>query len=345
MTSVSVQQRSGAAEGGKGLSTEIRVGLLILIATALLVGFVLVLGGVDFGGGHTVYVDFDNPGNVKPGASVNIGGMKVGTVEDIEYRGGRLDPQTGRRSLIRLRLDIDDEVKDTIHEDALFYVTAQSVLGEQIVAIDPGNPEAPPLAENSIVRGVDPPRLDLALALGYELLDTLVTALRNNREELNDLLGNLSGIVRGLNDVLTNHRERIDRIIVNVETATAEAAQLAQSARGTIDGPEVRRIVTNLDRTLGAVARDIEPILADVRTVASNANEALGAVGPEERERIRTAIRDASRAVADAQQIVAHIRQGRGTVGAIVMDEEIYDDLQELLRDLKHNPWKFFWRE
>jgi len=27
------------------------------------------------------------------------------------------------------------------------------------------------------------------------------------------------------------------------------------------------------------------------------------------------------------------------------MDEEIYDDVQEMLRDLKHNPWKFFWRE
>ena len=25
--------------------------------------------------------------------------------------------------------------------------------------------------------------------------------------------------------------------------------------------------------------------------------------------------------------------------------KEIYDDLQELIRDLKHNPWKFFWRE
>jgi phospholipid/cholesterol/gamma-HCH transport system substrate-binding protein len=29
----------------------------------------------------------------------------------------------------------------------------------------------------------------------------------------------------------------------------------------------------------------------------------------------------------------------------VVMDEQLYDDLQELVRDLKHNPWKFFWRE
>jgi phospholipid/cholesterol/gamma-HCH transport system substrate-binding protein len=32
-------------------------------------------------------------------------------------------------------------------------------------------------------------------------------------------------------------------------------------------------------------------------------------------------------------------------VGAVVMDEALYDDIQELARDLKHNPWKFLWRE
>jgi phospholipid/cholesterol/gamma-HCH transport system substrate-binding protein len=29
----------------------------------------------------------------------------------------------------------------------------------------------------------------------------------------------------------------------------------------------------------------------------------------------------------------------------MMADEAVYDDLQELLRDLKHNPWKLFWRE
>ncbi|HEU5077514.1 MAG TPA: MCE family protein, partial [Polyangiaceae bacterium] len=47
----------------------------------------------------------------------------------------------------------------------------------------------------------------------------------------------------------------------------------------------------------------------------------------------------------EAQSLIAHVRRGEGTVGALVMDEAVYDDLQEMLRDLKHNPWKFFWRQ
>jgi phospholipid/cholesterol/gamma-HCH transport system substrate-binding protein len=47
----------------------------------------------------------------------------------------------------------------------------------------------------------------------------------------------------------------------------------------------------------------------------------------------------------DAQYMVTQMRKGRGTVGALLMDEQLFDDLQEMVRDLKHNPWKFFWRE
>jgi phospholipid/cholesterol/gamma-HCH transport system substrate-binding protein len=72
----------------------------------------------------------------------------------------------------------------------------------------------------------------------------------------------------------------------------------------------------------------------------------------EEQQKLKKSIDDvmelasrANAAAADAQEIVAHIKKGSGSVGALVMDEEVYDDLQEMVRDLKHNPWKLFWRE
>ncbi|MCC7538482.1 MAG: MCE family protein, partial [Deltaproteobacteria bacterium] len=89
------------------------------------------------------------------------------------------------------------------------------------------------------------------------------------------------------------------------------------------------------------------------RETISDVDQVIGeTLGPEQRGQIRETLtdvrslaRNADRATHDAQEIVSHIRQGRGTVGALLMDEEVYDDLQELVRDLKHNPWKFFWRE
>jgi phospholipid/cholesterol/gamma-HCH transport system substrate-binding protein len=329
----------------KGLSIEIRVGLLILVAVAILAGFVFLLGGIELGKRYPIYVDFGNPGNIKPGAAVNIGSIKVGSVDEIEYRGNRLDPKTGRRSLVRVRVSMDESVRDTIHEDALFYVTSTSMLGESIIGLDPGDPRLPVLPEGAIVQGVDPPRLDLALALAFELLENMVKLFRANRDQLRDLLQGAADMLRGVNRILTEHADSIDRIVANIETATGEAGELMGSARRTIDGPQVQRIVANLDKTLSTVSADIAPIMEDVKGLTGKANETLDAIGPEERKRIQAAVQKAAKAVDDAQAIVSHIREGRGTVGAVMMDEEIYDDIQEMLRDLKHNPWKLFWRE
>ena len=43
--------------------------------------------------------------------------------------------------------------------------------------------------------------------------------------------------------------------------------------------------------------------------------------------------------------MVGNVRHGKGTAGALLVEPQIYDDLKELARDLKRNPWKFFWKE
>ena len=334
------------------LSMEVRVGLLVLSAIVLLGGAIFVLSGVSLKPGYEVFVDFDNPGSVQAGAPVRIGGMKVGAVERVEYRGGKLDPKTGTRALVRMKLRIDREVRDTIHENALFYVTAQGVLGEQFIAIEPGWYEKPMLREGAVVHGVDPPRLDLALSLGYELLDAFATIVREHRDELAQMVNDLVSILHNVAGMLQNNRERVDRILANVETLTTESTELVRSAENKLDSAQVARIVDNIDRTLIAVSRDVGPILAEVRQTTQHADALVQTIGPEQRTQIQHVIAQAGtiadradRTLADTQEMVAKMKSGHGTVGELVMDDEMYDDLQELIRDLKHNPWKFFWRE
>ncbi|MBX3251886.1 MAG: MCE family protein [Myxococcales bacterium] len=336
----------------KGLSIEVRVGLLVLAALVLLGGFIFILGGYELGKQYELFVDFDNPGNLKPGAPVTVAGIQVGRVGDLEYRGGRLDERTGRRPLVRARVRIDENVRDTIHEDALFYIASQSILGESMISISPGDPERPALEPGAIVQGIDPPRLDLAFAMAFELLEGLTRTLRDNREELVGALRSAANLIRQLDALLEQNDGRIDRMLANLERATEQTNEVLEGASGIVNGPRTERTLRNVDRTLAAVAADIEPLMRDFRSAAERGNEALGAVGPEQRQQIQDAIRrtarlteEANATLADARAIVGHIRQGRGTIGSFVMDEAIYDDVQEMLRDLKHNPWKLFWRE
>jgi phospholipid/cholesterol/gamma-HCH transport system substrate-binding protein len=334
-------------------SIEVKVGVLILVSIGILGAFILVMGGLSFERTYPVFVDFDNPGGLQSGAPVRLAGVKVGTVDELRFMGGVVDPKTNRRTLVRAKLSIQVRAKDTIHEDALFYVTTQGVLGEQFLSIEPGSLNRPVLAEGAIVKGLDPPRLDLFLAKAYELLDTTVTALKNNRELISDIAVNTAGLLKGLNGAVTENRERINRTMENLEKLTAEANALTKDARATINNPKILRTIDNIDKIAGDVQKDSQPMLKDAREALANINRAAATIGsPEEQAKLKKAIEDiaelASRANAtasDAQQIVAHIKKGEGTVGALLMDEEIYDNVQEMVRDLKHNPWKFLWRE
>src|SRR5262245_61079973 len=110
-------------------SIEVKVGLLILVALGILGGFILVMGGLSFGKKYAVYVDFDNPAGLQTGAPVKIAGVNVGKVDEMQFRGGELDPKTGRRPMVRCKLQVQTKVQKTIHDDAEFYVTTQGVLG------------------------------------------------------------------------------------------------------------------------------------------------------------------------------------------------------------------------
>src|SRR5262245_19652457 len=97
---------------------EWKVGLLILISSAILVGFIFVLGNFSLRPGFTISVDFDYVGSLQPGAPIKVSGIKVGKVEDIEFRGGKVDAALGKRVQVRVTAWIEDRVQDAIRSDA-----------------------------------------------------------------------------------------------------------------------------------------------------------------------------------------------------------------------------------
>lgn len=336
-------------------SIEVKVGLLILIAIGILAGFVILMGGMSFQSTFKIYVDFDNPGGIQPGAPVRIAGVTVGKVKELQFRGAMAPASDGKRQpLVRLTLAVEKRYREAIRDNAVYYVTSQGVLGEQYLAIDPGSYDRPPVSEEAVVRGLDPPRLDMLLAESYELLHSTVTAMRDNKKQIEEMFNGLHSTLTGTGEFFDKNKDRLNRIAENVETLTNESNELVRAARSKyVDGPQVTRIMNNIDHATSAIARDSEPLLRDAREAMANVNRVSGTVGaPAEQEKIRQTINDVSEiasraklAAADAQSIIAHVKKGEGSVGALVMDEQVYDDLQEMVRDLKHNPWKFFWRE
>jgi phospholipid/cholesterol/gamma-HCH transport system substrate-binding protein len=192
-------------------------------------------------------------------------------------------------------------------------------------------------------------------------LHSTVLAVRENREELGETFAALRTTLKATSTLLNGNQERFDRILANVETATVEGNTLIKEGSTLVknvnekyvDSPRTERILDNVDAVAANVARETPPLLADARVTAENARRFSDSVANEEQAaKIKKVVDDtstlltkANATASDAQFMVGQMRKGRGSVGALLMDEQLFDDLQEMVRDLKHNPWKFFWRE
>ena len=336
-------------------SMEVKVGALIIISLALLAGFVVVMGGMSLEPTFRVYVDFDNPGGLQSGAPVRISGVKVGRVTAIQFRGGQIDPKTKEpEPPIRVVAQIEHQYSQAIRENSRWFVTSQGVLGEMFLAIEPGGYDRPILTDGAVVQGISPPRLDLLLSESYELLHKAYLGISGNEQKIAEIFDGLHKTLNGTGRFFETNQSKLDRIVDNVEALSLDARTSVAAARERyVDGPQITRIFNNVERVSHSLNDQLPPLLEDARVLAKDGRLLASTLASEEQlEQYRQITSDAKDAMVsakltakEAQGLVAHVRRGEGTVGALMMDEAIYDDLQEMLRDLKHNPWKFFWRQ
>jgi phospholipid/cholesterol/gamma-HCH transport system substrate-binding protein len=338
---------------------EYKVGLLILISSAILIGFIFVLGNFSLSSGFKIYVDYDYIGSLQAGAPVKVSGIKVGKVADVEFIGGKPDAKVGgKRVQVRVTAWVEDRVRDSIRPDAEFFINTAGVLGEQYLEIVPGHDwDHPPIAENTIIHGApwvhDPPRTDLVVARLYEVLDGVASVLRDDKDNIKHLLSNSANAVAEANQLLVDNRVKIGELIGNGADLAKEAkTTLAKVNAGLGDGRPVANLVADADQTLKTAQSTMTTLTPSAQALMKDATRVTGIITEQ---RIDKAIDAADKAASAAGKagglidnvngMVTDLRAGKGTAGALLARDEVYSDLRELIRDLKRNPWKFFWKE
>jgi len=335
-------------------SIEVRVGALILVAIALLGAFVVLMGGLTFQPTLTVGIWFQNPGGLSAGAPVRISGVKVGRVTELEFLAGKQARPAGSDALIRAVAKIETRYAGVIHDDARFYVTMQGVIGEMFLAVDPGSHDRPLLRDGAEVKGVSPPQLDLLLSEGYELLHRAYRGLSDNEQKIAETFAGLHRTLGLTGNFLEKNGPKLEHMVDNADALTTEARSTLAAARGQyIDGPQITRIMSNVERSSEVASNHLAPLLRDGSAVMADTRKITSVLATDaELGKIATISRDVSDAAAiakalagDAQLMMNRIKQGKGTAGALLADEALYDDISELVRDLKHNPWKIMWKQ
>ncbi|MGF1466988.1 MAG: MlaD family protein [Sandaracinaceae bacterium] len=285
-----------------------RVGVLVVAA---LVGGFLVWRAVDERSttdtGYQVHALFEDASGLIPKSRVTVAGIPVGYIEEIRLDG----------ALARVEIVVDDDV--ALYEDAAVERRSASLLGEYVLAINPGNPALEPLEDGdriAVVAGA-PEFSDIlrdvgAIAGSVRSVATQVERVFGTEEggqRMESALRNLSEALEAVNETIQENRDAVTNTVQNVEGITARAA------------PRLDGILAN-----------IEAITADLRDVIEHnrdgLDEGVGEVGPTIAS-INRAAQQLERVLEDVGEVTERTAAGEGTVGRLVTDERLVNEVEE----------------
>jgi phospholipid/cholesterol/gamma-HCH transport system substrate-binding protein len=343
---------------------ELRVGLFVVISALLLGGFVVLLTGSELGSQKIYYVDFGYSGGLQMGAPVKLSGIKLGKITGMEliHRSQgpapavASGPGLGQRSpaTVRARLSLGEQADGLLTEGARVLVGMQGLIGEPYLEMEPGPRDAPLLPEGTALRGVDAIRPHVMSLQLSALLEVVTELIGEGGSDGVGSLGTAIGrLVRRLDDLVAGRQDEIGGMLTDLARSARNFKELSESAASVMTRERLNSVFSSGSATLTVVKQELPVILTQardtLRTVQKVVDRAEGSLSDET---ITEVVKDIQNATSrldamtkDGQALLGMIQRGEGTVGGFVQDPQVYDDLKELMRDLKRHPWKMLWRD
>lgn len=115
----------------KRSTVETLLGAVVLLVAGIFFLYSYEMGDVATPDGYNITADFSEIGGLKPGDSVQISGVKVGSVTDVEL--------VADSYLARVYMSLDSAVELPTDTGAL--ISSESLLGGRYLALEPGADE------------------------------------------------------------------------------------------------------------------------------------------------------------------------------------------------------------
>ncbi|HXI84857.1 MAG TPA: MlaD family protein [Verrucomicrobiae bacterium] len=284
--------------------TELRVGIFVVICLALVAGLILKFGKYERLATKTyqITVVFANVGGIVKDASVLYGGIAVGKVRDIT-----LDEEGMLK--IYVKLDIYQTVK--IRSDARFVINQSGLLGDRYVDVVPQGATNAFLEAGATVQG--------------SASADLTEAIHGVAEVLHQASGTIERVDKAIQriDETVLSRQSLDHIdasLVNLDVASSNAVGLTLSLRNIVD--ENRGKVDNTLTRFSDAADNLSK-------TASNVDQLVSA----NQDDIRAAMKNLAESTARVNDILARLEKGEGTVGKLLVDPTLHDEIVHLVQN------------
>jgi phospholipid/cholesterol/gamma-HCH transport system substrate-binding protein len=347
-----------------GLS-ELRVGLLVLIAIGILVILILNASGTlnPFASHLKLRARFNDANGLREGSEVRLAGVRIGKVERIELLkptdlGNEPNPQK-----VQVYMTVDTKIDgipaiERIRTDSTAQQASPSLLGsEMIVNITPGTSIGQPIKDGALLPSSSGSTMSDLATSGTELAqklsklsDQLNEVVKNVREGkgsvgrlFNDesLYNNLNATIRDLEDLAEQIKtgkgsagkfiydeqlyDNANNIMANLKKLSEDLRAGKGTAGKLLQNDEMYNKINRIADRVNHSMDQIDSIVADVNAGRGT----LGKLVKDEAiyNEARTAIARFNTTATRIDDVVASAQRGEGTVGKLLTDESLYNNV------------------
>ena len=296
------------------MSKELKIGIIAVIIIGISIWGFNFLKGQNLldSGSRTFKVEYARIGGLSKSSAVTINGLKVGKVDNIEF-----DTSAEKRGQLLVTFIVDNEFE--FSKRSIVKIYSPNPLSGSNLAIIP-NYEGDMAISGDLLQG----------EIEESLFTSIGERLNPLQQKIESVIVKTDSLFGGLNKVLN------DNTINGVNTSIANLSATIIDIRKTIEA--VNSMVADNQENLKITIENTRNITANFSKVSENIN----AVD------FKGIIAKADQAVGNFNEMAKKINAGEGTLGQLLNDKRMYDnleaatgELEQLLRDIKLNPKRY----
>ncbi len=336
--------------------SDIKVGTFVLFGLVLATLVIFLLGDTRrvFEKANVYRLAFQDIAGLKKGAPVQMGGMLVGHVKSIEYAKDPKDPN------IYVAIEVVAEAAPRVRADSVASITNKGFLGDKMLLITQGKspdivtpgatiPSEEPgdfIKELGEMKGDAMSTMSDVKRVAKELADEKLHAdLRSAVKKVDTILGQVSEGEGYPRHFLSDPEEakRISRTIDNLDRSAAELAATLREFRAIAEqvknGPGFAHDVVYGEglkkpvEQVGLAAEELALAMREVRTGNGVAHDVLFGG----KSAVDDTVGNVAAITADVREIVRGMKNGKGTLGALLVDPSVYEDVKRLVGNIERN--------
>jgi phospholipid/cholesterol/gamma-HCH transport system substrate-binding protein len=307
-------------------SKEIKVGFLFIVAISVMIWGLMYLKGLElWKPKRTFYAYYERVNGLVAANPVTIKGLRVGQVKKLRF-------SDKRPGMILVELVVENDYPIPKNSIAKIFA-GTDLLGSKEVEIELGDSKV--FLENG-----DTMQAVTEATLGEEVNQQLLPLKR----KAENLISSIDTVATIISQVLNkNTRENLVQAVEHVKEALQNLAHVTYNI-DTLVGNQTSHlsaIITNVESISYNLRKNNDKITAILTNFSSISDSLAKARIPETFGRI-------NKTLAELNAAIEKINSGKGTVGLLLNDDKLYNevtkaakDLNLLLEDIKANPSKY----